>query len=152
MQTIRTFVFCGVCKELEVTAGLTVAAGVVAKIVVLIKALVVVHVNVKLDLDVDVKTTIAVQIFACVSLIVKVLAAVSVKLGATICLTLFAQIDVCLRLLLVTLNLCIDGLLDVVISLCANLDVHVLAAIKLLDLKLFIKICALVKVIANISI
>ncbi|KAJ1308207.1 hypothetical protein OPQ81_003922 [Rhizoctonia solani] len=140
------------CKELEVAADVTVAAAVVAKIVVLIKALVAVCVNVKLDLDVDVKTAIAVQIVACISLIVKALAAVSVKLGVTVCLALFAQIDVCLQLLLVTLNVCVDGLLDIVISLCANLDIHVLAAIKLLDLELLIKICALVKVIANISI
>ncbi|CAE6456493.1 hypothetical protein ACGC1H_001039 [Rhizoctonia solani] len=141
-----------ICKELEVAATVEVAIGIADKIVALVKALIAVCVNVKLNLSVDVKTEIALKIVAIICLIVKALAAVCVKLGVDVCIALIAKIDVCLHLLLITLNVCVDGLLAIVISLCAKLDVSALAALKLLNLKLVIKICALVKIVANVAI
>ncbi|CAE7122175.1 unnamed protein product [Rhizoctonia solani] len=138
------------CKELEVAPTVEVATGIVAKIVLLIKAFVALCVNVKLDLSVDIKTKIAVEIVACISLIVKALAAVCIRLGVTVCIALIAQIDVCLQLLLITLNVCVDGLLAIIISLCAKLDVSVLAALKLCNLELLVKICALVKLVGSV--
>ncbi|KDN35360.1 hypothetical protein RSAG8_11634, partial [Rhizoctonia solani AG-8 WAC10335] len=141
-----------ICKELEVAATVEVATGHIDKIVDLIKALIAVCVNVKLDLSADVKTEIAVKIVALICLIAKALAAVSVKLGVAVCLHLFAKIDVCLHLLMITLNVCVGGLVPIIISLGSKLDAPVLAALKLCDLKLVIKICGLVKAVAGASI
>ncbi|KAH7344169.1 hypothetical protein B0J17DRAFT_645561, partial [Rhizoctonia solani] len=116
-----------VCKEL-------VATVLVDKIVVLVKACVAVLVNVKL---------LPINLIPRLQLIVKALAAVCVKLGV--------DIDVCLHLLLITLNVCVDELLAIIISLCAKLDVSVLTAIKVLNPQLLIKICALVKVPAGVA-
>jgi hypothetical protein len=49
--------------------------------------------------------------------IVSACAAVSVKLGASVCLHLWAQIDVALHLLFLTLNVCVAGLLKVIVEL-----------------------------------
>ncbi|CAE6388922.1 unnamed protein product [Rhizoctonia solani] len=157
-----------ICKELEVAATLEVATKLVDKIVILVKAMVAVCVNVKLDLSVDVKTQVAIKLvaFIClvvkalaavcvklgVDLVVKALAAVCVKLGVDVCIALIAKIDVCLQLLLITLNVCIDGLLAIIISLCLKLDVSVLAALKLCNLELVVKVCALVKTVAGVAI
>ncbi|CAE6384337.1 unnamed protein product [Rhizoctonia solani] len=140
-----------VCKELEASVDINAATVAVDKIVIIIKAFVAIIVGVKVDLSVDIKTQIAVQIVACISLIVKALAAVCVRLGADVCVALIAKIDVCIQLLLITINVCVDGILAIIISLCAKLDVQVLAAIKLLGLELLVKICALVKIIGAIS-
>ncbi|CUA73132.1 hypothetical protein RSOLAG22IIIB_10566 [Rhizoctonia solani] len=136
-----------ICKKLEIAPTVEVATHLVDEIVVLIKALIAVCVNVKLDLSVDVKTQIAVKIVAFICLVVKALAAVCVKLGVDVCLALIAKVDVCLQLLLITLNVCIDGLLAIIISLCLKLDVSILAALKLCKLELLIKICGLVNAV-----
>ncbi|CUA73119.1 hypothetical protein RSOLAG22IIIB_10550 [Rhizoctonia solani] len=141
-----------ICKKLEIAPTVEVATHLVDEIVVLIKALIAVCVNVKLDLSVDVKTQIAVKIVAFICLVVKALAAVCVKLGVDVCIALIAKIDVCLQLLLITLNVCIDGLLAIIISLCLKLDVSVLAALKLCNLELVVKVCALVKTVAGVAI
>ncbi|CAE6471976.1 unnamed protein product [Rhizoctonia solani] len=139
------------CKDLELSVDVNAAATVVDKIVLVVKAFVAILVNVKLNLSLDIKTQIAVKIVACISLIVKALAAVCVKLGVNVCVALIAKIDVCLQLLLITLNVCVDGLLEIIISLCAKLDVKVLAALKVVNLDLFVRICLLAKVLAGVT-
>ncbi|KAG8757225.1 hypothetical protein FRC11_004699 [Ceratobasidium sp. 423] len=139
------------CKELEAAVDVKVAADIVDKIVALVKELVAACVNVKLDLSVDIKAQIAAKVVACISVIVKALAAVCVKLGVDVCLSLIAKIDVCIHHLLSTLGACVDGLLKVIIGLCLNLDVAVLAALKLCNLKLVVNILAL-KIVAAVAI
>ncbi|CAE6431509.1 unnamed protein product [Rhizoctonia solani] len=140
-----------VCAELEAAADITVAVALVDKIVIIIKAFVAILVNVKLNLSLDVKTKIAVEIVACISVILKALAAVCAKLGVDVCIALIAKIDVCFQLLLITLNLCVDGLLAIIISLILKIDGTVLAVIKNLNLELFIKICGLLQIFASLG-
>ncbi|CAE6433741.1 unnamed protein product [Rhizoctonia solani] len=139
------------CKDLEAAADINAATHTVDKILIVIQAVIASCVDLKLNLDIDTKTKIAVEIMACITLIVKALAAVCVKLGVNVCLALIAKIDMCLQLLLITLNLCVDGLLVIIIPLCAKFDVSVLAALKLCNLELLIKICGLVKLVAEVT-
>ncbi|CAE6527618.1 unnamed protein product [Rhizoctonia solani] len=123
----------------------------VVAIVAEVKACVAVLVGVKLDVDAEVKAKIAVTIVAIISAIVKVCAAVSVKLGVQVCLALWAQIDVALHLLILTLNVCISGFLAVLIKLCLNLDAEIIAALKLVRLDLCVRILVIAKALVTVN-
>ncbi|KAG8694793.1 hypothetical protein FRC08_008253, partial [Ceratobasidium sp. 394] len=56
---------------------------------------------------------------------------VSVKFGILVVLTLFAKIDICLKLLLVNLNICIGGILTLIAEALASATVGVLGQIHL---------------------
>ncbi|QRV87161.1 transmembrane protein [Ceratobasidium sp. AG-Ba] len=76
--------------------------------------------------------------------IVSALASLVGKLGLTVCISLIAQIEVCMHLLLLTLNVCISGFLKACIKLCVNLDAKVLLDMKSCNLQLLIAILRLV--------
>ncbi|KAG8727766.1 hypothetical protein FRC11_012496, partial [Ceratobasidium sp. 423] len=103
-----------VLAKVEVLADVKVA---VEALVVDVKACAAALVGVKVDLDAEVKAKIAAVIVAIISAIVKVCATVSAKIGVQACLALWAQIDVAIHLLILTLNVCVAGLLKVIINL-----------------------------------
>ncbi|CAE6438540.1 unnamed protein product [Rhizoctonia solani] len=123
----------------------------VEALVVDIKACAAALVDVKIDLGVEVKTKIAVAVMAMISAIVKVCAAVSVKVGVQVCLALWAQIDVALHLLILTLKVCIPGFLKVIIDLGANLDDEVIVALKVVRLDLCAKMLVIVKALVVVN-
>ncbi|KEP47106.1 putative transmembrane protein [Rhizoctonia solani 123E] len=158
--------------HVEVLAKAVVVADVKARVDLLvadIKAVATVCTGVKLNVDAEVTAKIAVTIVAIISVrlvsysismtfltlleqaIVKVCAALSVKIGVQVCLALWAQIDVALHLLILTLNVCISGFLQILIKLCVNLDAEVIAALKVVRLDLCVKILAIVKVFVGVN-
>ncbi|KAF8604477.1 hypothetical protein BDV93DRAFT_606138 [Ceratobasidium sp. AG-I] len=99
----------------------------------------------------DVKVKIAQLVFEIFLSIVSACSAVSVKLGVSVCLSLWASIDIALHLLLLTLNVCIGGLLQLIVALFASVDVSVLAQVKVLHLDLCVAILQLVAKIGSIA-
>ncbi|KAG8736809.1 hypothetical protein FRC10_008940 [Ceratobasidium sp. 414] len=113
-------------------------------LVVKIKAAVDLLPTVLIAVDVDVKAKIAA---ICVKIFVAIItacAAVSVKLGVSVCLSLWAQIDVCLHLLFLALDVCLGGFISIFAQLCLNLDVSVFAHLKLIHLDHCVALLALV--------
>ncbi|KAB5587800.1 hypothetical protein CTheo_8756 [Ceratobasidium theobromae] len=107
--------------------------------------------GVTVNVAADVKVKIAQCVVDLIVAIITACAAVTVKLGASVCLALWAQIDVCLHLLLLTLHACVDGLLKLIINLCLNLDVTILAKLNILDLQLCVKILGLAAKLAGLG-
>ncbi|KAJ1308124.1 hypothetical protein OPQ81_003847 [Rhizoctonia solani] len=81
--------------------------------------------------DVDAQASIVACVAAIITLLVKVFAQVSLKLGITVCAAVFAEVDVCLRALLVNLNICIDGIVTLVVKALVSVTVAVLVGLKL---------------------
>ncbi|QRV96178.1 transmembrane protein [Ceratobasidium sp. AG-Ba] len=77
--------------------------------------------EVKVDADVQMK--IAVQVYAIIKVIIQAFAKVSARFGITAVLAIWAQIDACIRLLLVNCDVCIHGIVAVVLKLCVDVDV-----------------------------
>ncbi|QRW01290.1 transmembrane protein [Ceratobasidium sp. AG-Ba] len=92
--------------------------------------------GVVLTVDPSVVVTIAQIYVKIVIAIVAALASLVGKLGLTVCISLIAQLDVCLHLLLLTLSLCISGFLQACIKLCVHLDAKVLLDMKLCNMQL----------------
>ncbi|CUA78370.1 hypothetical protein RSOLAG22IIIB_07030 [Rhizoctonia solani] len=139
--------------HVDVLAKAVVVADVKARVdlmVVDIRAVATAFVGAKLDVDADIKAKLAVTIVAIISAIVKVAAAVSVKIGVQACLALWAQIDVALHLLILTLNVCIVGFVDILVKLCVNLDAEVIAALKVVRLDLCVKILVIIKAFVGV--
>ncbi|KAJ1300176.1 hypothetical protein OPQ81_011928 [Rhizoctonia solani] len=80
------------------------------------------------DLDVKVKADIAARIATIVTLVAKILIKLSTKLSVSVMTNICARIDVCLKALLVALNVCISGIVG--LSLKAIVDLTVLVFIK----------------------
>ncbi|KAG8708046.1 hypothetical protein FRC11_006854, partial [Ceratobasidium sp. 423] len=89
-------------SKVEVLAGVKV---IIEALVVDVKACAAALVGVKVDLDAEFKAKIAAVIVAIISI------------GVQACLALWAQIDVAIHLLILTLNVCVAGLLKVIINL-----------------------------------
>lgn len=64
-------------------------------------------------------------------LFVKVFADLSVKFGLTVIVTLCAEIDVCIKALFVALNICLDGVLALIVKECAGAVTSVFVSLKL---------------------
>ncbi|CAE7197554.1 unnamed protein product [Rhizoctonia solani] len=138
----------GVLAKASVLADVKVA---VEALVIDVKACAAALVGVKVDVDAEIKAKIAATIVVIISAIVKVCAAVSVKIGVQACLALWAQIDVALHLLILTLNVCITGFLQVLIKLCLNLDAEIIAALKLVRLDLCVRILVIAKALVTVN-
>ncbi|ELU38003.1 hypothetical protein AG1IA_07966 [Rhizoctonia solani AG-1 IA] len=72
-------------------------------------------------------------------LLVRVCAHVSVKLGINAVATVFADLDVHVRDLLVNLNICVGGILELIVKACVSLTVGFIDSVKL---HLIAKVCA----------
>ncbi|QRV87159.1 transmembrane protein [Ceratobasidium sp. AG-Ba] len=127
-------------EALGAAADFDAAQVQISNIVALIQTAVVEieHVNV------EVTKSVAAEIARCfVDIIISIVSACGLlvgKLGATICISLFVQLDTCLCLFLLALNAGISGLLQIVVDLCLKLDVKVLTDLKLCNTQLLIGI------------
>ncbi|KAB5590196.1 transmembrane protein [Ceratobasidium theobromae] len=107
--------------------------------------------NVTLNVAADVQVRIAHIVVDILVAIISACATVSARLGVSVCLSLWAQIDVVLHLLILTLNACISGLLKLIIDLCANLDAEILAHLDIIHLDLCVKILGLAAKLSALS-
>ncbi|KAG8698635.1 hypothetical protein FRC09_007122 [Ceratobasidium sp. 395] len=78
----------------------------------------------KVDANVTISAKAKASIVTC--LLVKVCAEVSVKFGIVVVVDLFAELDVCLKALLVNLNICIAGVLVLIVKTLAQATVGLL--------------------------
>ncbi|CAE7197543.1 unnamed protein product [Rhizoctonia solani] len=144
--------------KVDAHAVVMAKAGVLADVKVIvdgivadIKAVATVCAGVKVNVDADIQAKIALHIVAIISVIVKSCAAVSAKIGVQACLALWAQIDVALHILILTLNVCISGFLQVLIKLCLNLDAEIIAALKVVRLDLCVRILVIAKAFVTVN-
>ncbi|KAJ1300180.1 hypothetical protein OPQ81_011932 [Rhizoctonia solani] len=82
-------------------------------------------------LDVDAKANIVASIAALITLLVKVLLQLTLKFGVSAVATIFADIDVVLKLLLVNLNVCVDGIVALIVKAVASVTIGLLGQINL---------------------
>ncbi|KAG8778472.1 hypothetical protein FRC12_024976 [Ceratobasidium sp. 428] len=89
----------------------------------------------KVDVDVVVSAEAKASIVACVcsiiTLLVKVCAEVSVKFGIIAVVGLYAKLDLCLKVLLVNLNICIGGILALIVKSLTGATIGLLAKVHL---------------------
>ncbi|KAB5588336.1 Transmembrane protein [Ceratobasidium theobromae] len=85
----------------------------------------------KVDVDATVKADIAVKVAAIVTVIVKACVSLVAKFGIALCLTILAQVDICLKLLLVNLSVCIEGIIALVVKIVASLGVDAFVGVHL---------------------
>ncbi|QRW10514.1 hypothetical protein RhiLY_09513 [Ceratobasidium sp. AG-Ba] len=73
--------------------------------------------------DANIQAKIAVQVYAILKVIIRTFAKVSARFGITAVLAIWAQIDACIHLLLVNCDICVHGIVAVVLKLCVDVDV-----------------------------
>ncbi|KAH7332946.1 hypothetical protein B0J17DRAFT_631937 [Rhizoctonia solani] len=64
-----------------------------------------------LDIDVKLKASIAAHVLVIIKAILKICASLTAKFGIPVFLELFAKLDLCLKVLLRSLDVCMDGFL-----------------------------------------
>ncbi|KEP51796.1 putative transmembrane protein [Rhizoctonia solani 123E] len=95
--------------------------------------------------EADAKLSIIACVASIITLLVQVLVQVCLKFGIAATVTLCAQIDVVVRLLLVNLNICIDGIVTLIVKALATVIVTLCAQVKLdLCVALFTKVGGLI--------
>ncbi|KAG8724776.1 hypothetical protein FRC09_014412 [Ceratobasidium sp. 395] len=136
--------------EIEVKINVLLGCGTKAELIAAIDALIACikvyigaldKVGAGIAITVEAKASIVASVVSIISLLVKVLAQVTVKFGLVVVLSLFAKIDICLKELLVALNVCVDGILPLIakaLALVVGLlgQVHFGLCLDLLDLNL----------------
>ncbi|CAE6458425.1 unnamed protein product [Rhizoctonia solani] len=95
------------------------------------------------DIDDIVKADVAAKVAAIIAVILKACLRLSIKFGLQVLLDLFAKIDVVLKLLLVNLGACVDGIVILVSKIAVATCAHILAK---LNFKLCLNTLALVNV------
>ncbi|KAF8758876.1 hypothetical protein RHS01_02270 [Rhizoctonia solani] len=91
----------------------------------------IVAIGVIADVDAKIKTDIAAHIAAVVVIVVKILIKVSAKISLSVLAKICADIDVCLKALLVALNVCVQGVLGLSLKFIVDLTVLVFLKVKL---------------------
>ncbi|CAE6451224.1 unnamed protein product [Rhizoctonia solani] len=135
--------------EVKTVADLDVK---VKALIVDIKAIIAILVGAKVNIDAEAKLKLAVAIHAMIISIVKVCATVVAKLGVSACVGIMAQLDVVIHSLILTLIVCIDGFLGLLVKLFVDVDATVVAAIKTCGLSLIAKILLNINLGVNASI
>ncbi|KAG8729769.1 hypothetical protein FRC11_008048 [Ceratobasidium sp. 423] len=120
-----------VCVNADVLADVNV--NLIAKVVADINACVdvVAKVGVIANVDAKVKADIVARIAAIVTLCARILIKLSAKLSVSVMASICAQIDVCLKALLVALNVCISGVVGLSLKAIVDLTVVVFIKVKL---------------------
>ncbi|KAF8710186.1 hypothetical protein RHS03_01686, partial [Rhizoctonia solani] len=121
----------GTCTDDDVLANIEVhlTGPVMAKIGKTTNAIV--AIGVIADVDAKIKTDIAAHIAAVVVIVVKILIKVSAKISLSVLAKICADIDVCLKALLVALNVCVQGVLGLSLKFIVDLTVLVFLKVKL---------------------
>ncbi|KAJ1308125.1 hypothetical protein OPQ81_003846 [Rhizoctonia solani] len=84
-----------------------------------------------LNVNAKLKTTIAAHILVTIKTIIKIWVSLTVKFGIQVFLDVFAKLDLCLKLLLRSLDVCMGGFLIVLGELLVEADLKALAETKL---------------------
>ncbi|KAF8710557.1 hypothetical protein RHS03_01692, partial [Rhizoctonia solani] len=135
---IKALLVCGSIEELEVAvvALVTLFKGCTDDLVKLGAGVVI---------DANAKLSLVACVASIITLLVQVLVQVCLKFGIAATVHICAQIDVAIRALLVALNICVDGILVLVVQALATVIVTLCAQVKLdLCLALFSKVSATV--------
>ncbi|KDN35469.1 hypothetical protein RSAG8_11552, partial [Rhizoctonia solani AG-8 WAC10335] len=106
-----------------------------------------------LNVDAKLKASIAAHVLVIVRAILKICASLTAKFGIQVFLELFAQLDLCLKVLLRALDACMDGFLVVLGKLLVEADLKALVEAKLIVCHdLFVLIRAAVGIIAGANV
>ncbi|CAE7233256.1 unnamed protein product [Rhizoctonia solani] len=77
------------------------------------------------DMDAVVKADLAAKVAAIIAVILKACLRLSIKFGIQVCIELFVKLDAALKLLLVNLGVCVEGIVvlvsKIVIATCAHI-------------------------------
>ncbi|QRV87068.1 transmembrane protein [Ceratobasidium sp. AG-Ba] len=106
---IHALLACGTKAELQVAVGVLVALFKGCSDELL-------KIGAGVTIDVEAKASIVACVCSIITLLVEVLVQVAAKLGIWVVIGLFAKIDICLKLLLVNLNICIGGILVLIVK------------------------------------
>ncbi|QRV81713.1 hypothetical protein RhiJN_09728 [Ceratobasidium sp. AG-Ba] len=87
------------------------------------------------DINAEIVARISATVYAIIKILVKAFATVSLKFGITAVLAIWVKIDTCLHLLLVNLDVCVHGIIAVVLKLVVDVDVK-------LYIKNYMSLCA----------
>ncbi|QRV72101.1 hypothetical protein RhiJN_00115 [Ceratobasidium sp. AG-Ba] len=121
---IHALLACGTKAELQVAVGVLVALFKGCSDELL-------KIGAGVTIDVEAQASIVACVCSIITLLVQVCAQVSVKLGIWVVIGLFAKIDICLKLLLVNLNICIGGILVLIVKGLSGVTLGLLAQIHL---------------------
>ncbi|KAG8684304.1 hypothetical protein FRC11_012293 [Ceratobasidium sp. 423] len=118
------------CLNVESLVDLKVAVGVCVD---LIKACAdeLLKIGAGVNVDVAAKADIVACVAAIITLLVRVCLQLTLKFGVAAVATIFADIDVCLKLLLVNLNICIDGVITLIVNAIVSVTVGLLGQVSL---------------------
>ncbi|GAB1527834.1 hypothetical protein RhiTH_011022 [Rhizoctonia solani] len=81
-------------------------------------------------IDVDAHASIVACVSAVITLLVKICLQLSVKFGVAAVVAIFADIDVVLRVCLVNLEVCVVGIVALIVQACVYITASVLAQVK----------------------
>ncbi|CAE6473777.1 unnamed protein product [Rhizoctonia solani] len=113
LADVETQLVAKVAADLDVCTQAVVAIGAIA------------------DIDAKVKLDIAARVAVIVKLVAQILIKISAKLSVSVMARICAQIDVCLKALLVALNICIQGVVGLALKAIVDLTVVVFLKVKL---------------------
>ncbi|CAE6473749.1 unnamed protein product [Rhizoctonia solani] len=103
------------------------------------------QIGAEVAVEADAKLSIIACVASIITLLVQVLVRVCLKFGIAATVTLCAQIDVVLRLCLVNLEICIAGIVELIVKALAIVIVTLCAQVKLdLCVELFAKVAGVV--------
>ncbi|KAG8731174.1 hypothetical protein FRC11_004817 [Ceratobasidium sp. 423] len=106
-----------------------------------------------LNVDAKLKATVAAHVLVIVKAIVKICLSIITEFGVRVFLDLFAKLDLCLKVLLRSLDVCMDGFLTALAKLLVETDMNALAEVKLIVCHdLFVLVRAAVGIIAWTSV
>ncbi|CAE6452463.1 unnamed protein product [Rhizoctonia solani] len=136
-------------NHLDACAGITAEADVYARVDLLVADIkactdIVVKVGANVHADAKIKAEIVAHIAAIVTLCAKILISLSAKLTVSVMVAICAQIDICLKALLVALNVCIEGVVTLSLKGIADHAVIVFLKFKL-------ALCAEILGLLNVS-
>ncbi|CUA69277.1 hypothetical protein RSOLAG22IIIB_08401 [Rhizoctonia solani] len=122
--------------HVQVIAAAEVVVDVIAKVGLLVAdvtacATAILAIGANIQIDASVKADIAVKVAAIITVIVNLCVSLVAKFGILVVAGLLAQIDVCLKLLVANLGVCVDGIIVLVANIVVKLGVSVLASVNL---------------------
>ncbi|CEL63916.1 hypothetical protein RSOLAG1IB_05681 [Rhizoctonia solani AG-1 IB] len=97
------------------------------------------------DMDVAMKADLAAKVSAIIAVILKACLKVSVKFGIQVLLDILVKIDAALKLLVVNVGACVDGVVVLIAKIVATTCAHIVADLNL-------KLCAEILVRAGVNI
>ncbi|KAG9096656.1 hypothetical protein FS749_008040 [Ceratobasidium sp. UAMH 11750] len=135
-----SLVFAKICFDLEAKIKALLACTTIVELDGAFKAVIVVltgcsdelfKIGAGVTVDLEAKASIVLCICSIIKLIAEVLVQITVKFGLVAIVTLIAKIDLCLKVLLFNLNICIDGILVLIFKALASVTVSLLVKLQL---------------------